>query len=45
VEQGAVRTGKKSVEECKHPERYEALWVKGAIDLGKARQAVRDTTL
>jgi hypothetical protein len=39
------RAGIKSVNDCRHPERYEALWVKGGIDLGKARQAMRDATL
>jgi hypothetical protein len=38
-------TGKKSVDECRHPERYSVLWVKGGLDLGKARQGLRDDAL
>jgi hypothetical protein len=42
----AFMAGKTSTEDSyRHPERYERLWVKGGIDLGKARLALRDATL
>jgi hypothetical protein len=42
----AFMVGKTAPESSyRHPERYEALWVKGGLDLGKARLALRDATL
>jgi hypothetical protein len=34
-----------SEDSYRHPDRYERLWVKGGVDLGAARQALRDATL
>lgn len=38
-------TGKKSLDDCRHPERYEPLWRDAALDLGAARVALREATL
>jgi hypothetical protein len=40
-----LKAGKSSIDDYRHPDRYEALWVKGGIDLGKARTVLRDSTL
>jgi hypothetical protein len=38
-------SGKTSLDECKHPQKYNAIWIQAGVDLGKARVALSDAKL